>query len=182
MSHHRRSPSNTGDIRTSWTPPSCLSNKYFGLPAHNWEQGRFKGWKLCFETLFDDTNVCKCECKCRGYYLLAEPFDRVMKLNWVHFFGIFQLIPCAETRAKHSARLQPSINLKISILIICFTDHDMTSLVFVRISAVDDRTAIDDVIVVAVQDTDKLQQANEQYICWQRIRLKERYNAYIQHS
>ena len=40
----------------------------------------------------------------------------------------------------------------------------MTSLVFVRISAVDDRTAVDDVIVVAVQDTDKLQQANEQYI------------------
>ena len=37
----------------------------------------------------------------------------------------------------------------------------MTSLVFVWVSAVDDRTAVDDVIVVTVQDTDKLQQANE---------------------
>ena len=32
-------------------------------------------------------------CKCRGYFLLAEPFDRVMQLNWLYFCGICQLIP-----------------------------------------------------------------------------------------
>ena len=37
----------------------------------------------------------------------------------------------------------------------------MTSLEFVRVSAVDDRTAVDDVIVGTVQDTDKLQQAKK---------------------
>ena len=37
----------------------------------------------------------------------------------------------------------------------------MLSLVFVRVSAVKDRTAVNDVIVIAVQDTDKLQQRNE---------------------
>ena len=37
----------------------------------------------------------------------------------------------------------------------------MTSLVFVRISAVDDHTAVDDVIVGTVQNIDKLQQATE---------------------
>ena len=36
---------------------------------------------------------CKCKCKCRGYYLLVEPYDRVMQLNWLYFCGICQLIP-----------------------------------------------------------------------------------------
>ena len=35
----------------------------------------------------------KCKCKCKEYYLLAEPYDRVMQLNWLYFCGIYQLIP-----------------------------------------------------------------------------------------
>ena len=51
-------------------------------------------------------------CKCRGYFLLAEPYDRVMQLNWLYFCGICQLIPgcghgitadTTETVAEHSA-------------------------------------------------------------------------------
>ena len=48
----------------------------------------------------------------------------------------------------------------------------MASLIFVRISAVDDRTAVDDVTVFAVQDTDKLQQANKIFKISDRNSLK----------
>ena len=34
-----------------------------------------------------------CKCKCKGYSLLAEPYDRVMQLNWLYLCGICQLIP-----------------------------------------------------------------------------------------
>ena len=51
--------------------------------------------------------------ECNGYYLLAEPFDRVMQLKWLHLCGISHLIPL-KTVAEHSARLQPSINAMVS--------------------------------------------------------------------
>ena len=67
----------TGDWRLRCFVMAC-SSEYF-LNA------RGKPSKTCRSI----TNVMWCN----GYYLLAEPFDRVMQLNWLYFCGICQLIP-----------------------------------------------------------------------------------------
>ena len=46
------------------------------------------------------------------YYLLAEPYARVMQLNWLYFCGTCQLIPLNLWPNTAQLRLQPSINFR----------------------------------------------------------------------
>ena len=59
---------------------------------------------------------------CNRYYLLAEPFDRIMQLNWLHFCGIYASWyhwNCGQTQHKAATINQlecPSYSLYVQLL------------------------------------------------------------------